>query len=49
MSYTSEEEILMIEKYSLGKIVHSLAGLTLKDDLDPKPYKLPDLHEVETA
>ncbi len=40
----------MLRKASqVAKISHSLAGLILKDDLDLNPYKLPDLHEIETT
>jgi hypothetical protein len=46
----AEKPSLSLRKASqVAKISHSLARLILKDDLGLKPYKLPDLHEIEAA
>jgi hypothetical protein len=46
----AEKPSLSLRKASqVAKISHSLARLILKDDLSLKPYKLPDLHEIEAA
>jgi hypothetical protein len=45
----SEKPSLSIRKASkIAKISCSLTRLVLKNDLGLKPYKKPDLHEIET-
>jgi hypothetical protein len=45
----SEKPSLSIRKASqITKISCSLTRLVLKNDLGLKPYKKPDLHEIET-
>ena len=45
----SEKPSLSISKASrIAKISYSLTWLVLKNDLGLKPYKKPDLHEIET-
>jgi hypothetical protein len=44
-----EKPSLSIRKASqIAKISCRLTKLVLKNDLGPKPYKKPDLHEIET-
>ena len=46
----SEDPSLSIRQISQdAEISYSLTRLILKDDLDLKPYKLPDFHELEPA
>jgi hypothetical protein len=46
----SEDPSLSIRQMSQNdEISYSLTRLILKDDLDLKPYKLPDFHELEQA
>jgi hypothetical protein len=46
----SEDPSLSIRHLSqAAEISYSLTRLILKDDLDLKPYKLPDFHELQTA
>ena len=46
----SEDPSLLIRQISQdAEISYSLNRLILKDDLDLKPYKLPDFHELEPA
>jgi hypothetical protein len=45
----SEKHSLSIRKASqIAKILCSLTRLVLKNDLGLRPYKKPDLHEIET-
>jgi hypothetical protein len=46
----SEDPSLSIRHLSqVAEISYSLTRLILKDDLDLKPYKLPDFHELQPA